>query len=62
VHEHVVSDFMANKIASHLQLAFNRTSEDGIRNLFMENVHGKVRVSKCKKIWSSVANYFSHNS
>jgi DNA polymerase III alpha subunit (gram-positive type) len=68
VHEHVVSDFMANKIASsglnfcHLQLAFNRTGEDGIRNLFMENVHGKVRVSKCKKIWSAVANYFSHNS
>ncbi|XP_062621846.1 DNA polymerase III PolC-type-like [Saccostrea cucullata] len=62
VHEKVISDFMANKIASsglnfsHLQLAFQRHQEDGIRNLFIENVGGKVRVSKCKKIWSSVAN------
>ena len=44
----------------HLQLAFKRSNEDGIRKIFSEiNSIGKARVMKSKKIISSVNEYLS---
>ena len=42
----------------HLQLAYEKNGEDGIQALFSERFNGIVRITKSKKIISSVAQHF----
>ena len=59
-----ISENMAKKIAQsglsflHLQLAFTRNPQDGIRNLFTEFANGHVRITNRKTIISSVSSFF----
>ena len=60
----VISKGMNEKIAKsglcyrHLRLAYERNGEDGIQALFSERFNGIVRITKSKKIISSVAQHF----
>ena len=60
----VISKGMSEKIAKsglcykHLQLAYERNGEDGIQAFFSERFNGSVRITKSKKIISSVAQHF----
>ena len=61
----VISKCMAEKAASsghtyqHLQLVFERDGEFGLNSLLSENLNDVVRVTKSKKIITSLINYFS---
>ena len=61
----VISKGMSEKIAKsdlccqYLQLAYERNGEDGIQALFSERSNGIVRITKSKKIISSVAQHFN---
>ena len=56
---------MAEKAASsgltyrHLQLVFERDGEFGLNSLLNEKFNGVVRVTKRKKIITSLVNYFN---
>ena len=60
----VISKGMSEKIAKsalcykHLKLAYERNGEDGIQAFFSERFNGSVRITKSKKIISSVAQHF----
>ena len=60
----VISKGISEKIAKsgllyqHLRLAYERNGEDEIQAFFSERFNGIVRITKCKKIISSVAQHF----
>ena len=60
----VISKGMSEKIAKsalcykHLKLAYERNGEDGIQAFFSEIFNGSVRITKSRKIISSVAQHF----
>ena len=60
----LISKGMNEKVAKsglcyqHLRLAYERNGEDGIQVLFSERFNGIVRITKSKKIISSVAQHF----
>ena len=60
----VISKGMSEKIAKsglcylHLRLAYEGNGEDGIQALFSERFNGSARITKSKKIISSVAQHF----
>ena len=60
----VISKGMSEKIAKsalcykHLKLAYERNVEDGIQAFFSEIFNGSVRITKSRKIISSVAQHF----
>ena len=59
-----ISKGMSEKIAKsalcyrHLKLAYERNGEDGIQAFFSEIFNGSVRITKSRKIISSVAQHF----
>ena len=60
----VISKGMSEKIAKsdllyqHLRLAYERNGEDEVHPFFSERFNGIVRMTKSKKIISSVAQHF----
>ena len=59
----VISKGLAEKAASsglsyrHLQIAFKRQGESGLKSLLGEKFNGKVRVSKSVRVISSILEY-----
>lgn len=42
----------------HLKLAFNRNGRQGVMDVLTEEVNGKARVTRSKKVVDSISDYF----
>ncbi|XP_061177423.1 uncharacterized protein LOC133186204 [Saccostrea echinata] len=65
INQKVLTAAMARKIAGsnltfhHLEVVFRRNGQEGLLTLLSETVSGRVRVSKSKKLITSLCDYFS---